>query len=179
MSFRLAAVALTAFAFASIVTAQEASDVKIHHSEAGGVSVRFLNIPWGPQTFSAMEHPGDGFYSDRTWPFTRLESKVAVSIGETDLPAGNYALVFHPNKGQGMVLEAVKIAAGEFLQEGNIMTKTPEGDSVYKSPAIFELVDETLPALEVSLVADDDEIRLRVAYGNRRLQRTLKRREVK
>lgn len=172
MSFRLAAVALTAFA--SVVTAQQAPDLEIHHSEAGGVTVRFLNIPWGPQTFSAMEHPGDGFYSDRTWPFARLESEVAVSIGEAELPAGNYALVFHPNKGQGMVLEAVKIAPGEFLQAGNIMTKTPEGESAYKSLAIFELVEETLPALDVSLTAGETGIALRVAYGNRRLQRTLK-----
>ena len=177
MSFRLAAVALTAFA--TIVTAQETPDLEIHHSEAGGVTVRFLNIPWGPQTFAAMERPGEGFYSDRTWPFARLESEVAVSIGEAELPAGNYALVFHPNKGQGMVLEAVKIGLGEFLRAGNIMTKTPEGESVYKSPAIFELLDETLPTLDVSLAAVEDEITLLVAYGNRRLQRTLKRRDVK
>ncbi len=78
-----------------------------------------------------------------------------------------------------MVLEAVKIGPGEFLQAGNIMTRTPEGESVYKSLAIFELIEETLPALDVSLAAVDDEITLRVAYGNRRLIRTLKRRETK
>ena len=124
-----------------------------------------------------MEHPGDGFYSNRSWPFARLESDVAVSIGEAELPAGNYALVFHPNKGQGMSLEAVKIAPGEFLQTGNIMTKTPDGESVYKTLAIFEIVEDTLPALDVSLEAVGAEINLRVAYGNRRLQRTLKPRE--
>ncbi len=175
MSFRMAVVALAGFA--SIGATQEASDVTIHQAEAGGVTVSFLSLRWGPETFSEMEQRGDGFYSDRTWPFARLESAVALSIGEAELPAGNYALVFHPNRGQGMVLEAVKIAPGEFLEAGNIMTRTPDGESVYKTPAIFEIVEETQAALDVSLAAVNDEITLRIAYGNRRLQRTLRRRE--
>ena len=92
--------------------------ITIHTAEAPGVQVFYLNLPWGPETFAAMERPGEGYYNRRSWPFARMETAKPLKIGETVLPAGNFALVFHPNtpNNEGMSFEVKKIAPGEFLQ---------------------------------------------------------------
>ncbi len=114
--------------------------ITIQTVEAPGVQVFHLNMPWGPETFAAMERPGEGFYNRRSWPFARMETTRALKIEDTALPAGNYALVFHPNtpEDEGMSLEVRKIAPGEFLQNGNVMTRTPEGETVWQAPVTFE-----------------------------------------
>ena len=96
---------------------------------SGGVTVHFLSIPWGPNTFAAMEKGGESFYAKRTWPFARMETRVPVTLEATTLPPGNYALVFHPNTpdNKGMSLEVRKIPVDEFLVPGNVLTKTPGG----------------------------------------------------
>jgi hypothetical protein len=142
---------------------------------ASGVSVHFLTIPWGPNTFAAMERGGDSYYSHRTWPFARLETASAFKLGGHPLEAGNFALVFHPRSadGGGMRLEVRKITVPEFLIPGNVMTRTPEGVTVATSFAVFETVDETAPALDIALEAVAGGAQLVVRYGNRRLTRKL------
>ena len=142
---------------------------------AGGVAISFLAIPWGPNTFAAMEKGGDSFYAKRTWPFARMETKVAVTIEGTTLPPGNYALVFHPNTpdDKGMSLEVRKIAVEEFLVAGNVMTKAPEGETVARGPAVFETVKETAPALTVALLPGSEGASCVIRYGDRRLVKAL------
>ena len=161
---------------ASVAAAQEGERKAptIQKVETAGAAVYFLDLPWGPQTFSMMEKGADSFYTKRTWPFARLEAKKPVTLGQTKLAAGNYALVFHPNQGEGMALEVLKIADGEFLQPGNAMTKTPQGESIHKEPASFETVAETLPALQISLDKAKDGQALVVRYGDPKLTRELK-----
>ena len=144
--------------------------ITIQTVEAPGVQVFHLNMPWGPETFAAMERPGEGFYNRRSWPFARMETTRALRIADTALPAGNYALVFHPNtpEDEGMSLEVRKIAPGEFLQNGNVMTRTPEGETVWQAPVTFESGASTLPALEIGLTPDSPGLRLDVRYGDRR-----------
>jgi len=141
----------------------------------GGVTVHFLTIPWGPNTFAAMEHGGDSFYAKRTWPFARMETKVPVTLEATTLPPGNYALVFHPNTAdnKGMSLEVRKILVEEFLVPGNVMTKTPEGETVSRSAAAFETVAETVPALALDLQAGGRGASLVIRYGDRKLAKEL------
>jgi hypothetical protein len=150
--------------------------ITIQSAQAEGVSVSFLNIPWGPQTFAAMERPGDSFYNKRTWPFARMESKVALTLEGTKIPAGNYALVFHPNSpaNEGISLEARRIAEGEFLQAGNAMTRTPEGETVFKAPIRFETASSTAASLKVEVASQKGAITLRIHYGDRLLTRELK-----
>ena len=161
---------------ASVAVAQEGErkPPAIQKVETAGAAVYFLDLPWGPQTFGMMEKGADSFYTKRTWPFARLEAKKPLTLGGAKLAAGNYALVFHPNQGQGMALEVLKIADGEFLQAGNAMTKTPEGQSVHKEPATFEATADTLPALAISLDKAKDGQTLVVRYGNRKLTRDIK-----
>jgi hypothetical protein len=150
--------------------------ITIQSVDAAGVSVYFLNIPWGPQTFAAMERPGDGFYNKRTWPFARLETRVSVTLESTKIPAGNYALVFHPNgpDNQGMALEVRKIEVAEFLQAGNAMTPTPAGETIHRAPVRFETTTTTVPALKIDLAPQKGALSLRVQYGDRVLTRDLK-----
>jgi hypothetical protein len=181
-SLALAALALPAAAQAPASPASPSAQptptpvpITIQSVEAAGVSVHFLNIPWGPQTFAAMERPGDSFYNKRSWPFARMESKVAVTLDGKKIPPGNYALVFHPNgpSNEGMGLEVRRIEVAEFLQAGNAMTRTPEGETIYRAPVRFDTTTSTAPALKIDLSPQKGALGLRVQYGDRVLTRDL------
>lgn len=150
--------------------------IVIQSASAGPISVYYLNIPWGPNTFAGMERAADGFYNRRAWPFARLETESAATIDGKRLPAGNYALLFHPNtlEDAGMSLEVRKIAAGEFFQPGNVMTPAPEGETMLRAPVRFETVPETAPALAIELRPEKDATALSVRYGDRRLVKELR-----
>ena len=149
--------------------------ITIRTAGVPGVSVYYLNAPCGPNTFAAMERPGDSFYNRRTWPFARLETTRAVSIQGTTVPPGNYALVFHPNTpdDKGMGLELRKLSVPEFLQPGNVMTPTPEGETVWRGSVRFERAEVTEPALRIDLAPHGAGTKLVVRYGDRRLERDL------
>jgi hypothetical protein len=150
--------------------------IVIQSAAAGPIGVHYLNIPWGPNTFAGMEKAADGFYNKRAWPFARLETKRAATIDGKRLPAGNYALLFHPNtlENAGMSLEVRKIAGGEFLQPGNVMTPAPEGEPMLRVPVSFETVPDTAPALAIELLPGKNATALTVRYGDRRLVKELR-----
>ena len=140
-----------------------------------GLKLFYLNAPWGPNTFAAMERPGTGFYNTRTWPFARLETTRAITIEGTAVAPGNYALVFHPNTSddKGMTLELRKLSVPEFLQPGNVMTPTPEGETAWRGPVRFDRAESTEPALRIDLTPQMTGTRLLIRYGDRRLEREL------
>jgi hypothetical protein len=142
---------------------------------AGALSLHYLTIPWGPQTFAAMEQGGESFYAKRTWPFARLEAKEPFSLDGVAVSPGNYALVFHPNTpdNKGMSLELRKIAVPEFLVPGNVMTRTPEGESKVTSPASFATGAELASNLVLELQPAATGTKLVVRYGDRRLIKEL------
>jgi hypothetical protein len=146
-------------------------------SEAAGIRVHYVPIPWGPETFAEMERGGESYYNRRSWPFARLETEAPLTLDGTRVPPGNYALVFHPNDAErkGMSLEMRRIDVPEFLQPGNALTPTPDGSTVHKAPVAFETVPDTVSTLAVSLEDGDRSARLVVRYGNRRLAKELKR----
>jgi hypothetical protein len=143
----------------------------LQSSELPGVTAHFLTIPWGPNTFAAMEAPGAGFYNRRAWPFARLETSAELTLAGNTLAPGNYALVFHPNneKDEGMAFEVIAIAPGEFLKPGTAFAQTPEGDSRFRESVRFDTVDDVAPGLRVQLVSADAGRSLVVHYGNKRL----------
>ncbi len=149
--------------------------VTIESAQSGRVCVRYLKIPWGPNTFAAMQKGGDSFYARRTWPFAHLELKAPVSLEGTKLPAGHYALVLHPNTpdDQGMSLEVRKIRVSEFLEEGNVMTPTPSGESLWRGPARFDLAALTSPHLLIELAPGKGGVSLIVQYGDYKLVKDL------
>jgi hypothetical protein len=147
----------------------------IQSATADRVTVHYLRIPWGPNTFAAMQKGGDSFYARRTWPFARLELKAPVSLEGTKIPAGNYALVLHPNTpdDQGMSLEVRKIRVAEFLEAGNVMTPTPAGESLWRGPVRFDLTALTSPHLTIELAPAKTGVSLIVQYGDYRLVKDL------
>ncbi len=151
--------------------------VRLQVVDLADAKLVFQNVPWGPQTFATMESPSDSFYNKRTWPFARLETRRPLKLEGQSLPAGNYALVFVPASSErpDMSLEVLKVAAGEFFQEGNPMTRTPAGESVFKAPVRFERVGTSVPALDVKLAPAGNALVLDVAYGDRRLSRRFER----
>lgn len=173
----LLALAGTPLTVATTQASAKRTPITIHTADAAGVQVFFMNLPWGPETFAAMERPSEGFYNRRTWPFARMETTAALRVGDTALPAGNYALVFHPNTPDdaGMSLEVKKIPPGEFLQPGNVMTRTPEGETLWQGPAKFETAEKTVPALEVGVLSEDQAVKIDVRYGNRTTQAVFNR----
>jgi len=174
----LTSLAVTSLAFAQATPTDEAPRkpaISIQTASAPAVKVYYLNAPWGANTFAAMERPGDGFYNRRTWPFARLETTRSISIEGTAVPAGNYALVFHPNTpdDKGMSLELRRLSVTEFLQPGNVMTPTPEGPTVWRGPVRFDRAEGTEPALRIDLAPHMAGTKLVVRYGDRRLERDL------
>jgi len=183
MNRMLALAAFAALATTPALAAQqqqaapERPKVAKQEAKADGVSVHYLALPWGPQTMASMEAPGEGFYNRRSWPFARLESTIPLTLDGTALEPGNYALVFHPNnsKDEGMSLEVLRLSIDEFLQEGNAMTPTPEGTTVFKAPIRFDTASSTAPSLEIGLTPDAHDVTLTVHYGDRLLQKKLLR----
>jgi hypothetical protein len=168
-----AALALLALAPPQDADAPKAP-VVIQTSTVGSVTVKSLNAPWGPNTFAEMERASDSFYNKRTWAFARLETKVPLTLYGAAIPPGNYALVFHPNtiENKGMSLELRKIAVPEFLEAGNVMTRTPEGETVWKAPIRFQTAADVAPALRVKLTGPvNGRLSLVVRYGDRSLIR--------
>lgn len=143
--------------------------ITIHKAEGPDAEVFFLSIPWGPNTFAAMERPGESFYNRRSWPFARLQTKTPLKLDGIEIPAGNHALVFHPNTPDdaGMSLEVRRIEVPEFLEEGNALTRTPEGETVWRAPVRFDTAAGTTPALKVEILPEAGGFRLKVQYGDR------------
>jgi hypothetical protein len=144
--------------------------VVIQTSTSGAVTVKSLSIPWGPNTFAAMESAGDSFYNKRPWAFAHLATKAALTLYGAAIPPGNYALVFHPNttENKGMSLEVRRIAVTEFLEAGNVMSPAPAGETVWKAPVRFQTVAEVAPALKVVLTGPTNgKLSLVVRYGDR------------
>jgi hypothetical protein len=63
--------AATLLAAATLLQDPAPSRPPIEKKQASGegLTVHFLTIPWGPNTFAAMEEGGESFYAKRTWPF--------------------------------------------------------------------------------------------------------------
>jgi hypothetical protein len=155
--------------------AEKKPAITIQSATADRVTVHYLKIPWGPNTFAAMQKGGDSFYARRTWPFARLELRAPVTLEGKTIPAGNYALVLHPNTpdDRGMSLEVLRLKLPEFLEEGNVMTPTPSGESLWKGPVRFDLAAGTTPHLTINLALGKGGVSLIVQYGDYQLVKDL------
>ena len=53
------------------------------------------------------------------------------------------------------------------MKPGNFMTRTPDGETVWRGPIAFEKTDRSVPALQVELVPEAEAVKVDVRYGNR------------
>lgn len=160
---------LLAQATASASPEPDRPAITIQQTETPGARLFYLNLPWAPYTFDDMERPGNGYYNRRAWPFARLETARPLALEGTSLPPGNYALLFHPNTPdrQGMSLEVRKIASGEFLEPGNVMTPVPDGETIWRGPVRFDTAAPTASALRIEMLPAERGFQLKVQYGDR------------
>jgi hypothetical protein len=145
----------------------------IQKEKALGVEVRFVNTPWRPDIFQAMEEGGP---AARGWAFARLSTQAPFAIDERPIPPGHYVLVLSPKAGSiSMSLELRKADNREIFVDVNTMPPPPGGETLYKAPAAFTISTDPTPVLDVTLAGWTDGVSLTVRYGNRKLTKNLVR----
>ncbi len=139
---------------------------------ADAVMVRYLNLPWGPQTFGYIENGGNQFYSLRTWPIAHLTLKTRAKFFGRDFEPGDYVLTLVP-KGlaprMGMQVRSFQPSgdSGTFLVPGNVFTETPNGPIVASRPIEFKPGAPQSDAMRVSLVSKKNLVEMTINYGDR------------
>ena len=159
----------------ALVLAQApASGVSIQKEKASGAEVEFVNTPWRPDVFEAMETGGTT--PQRAWAFARLGTSASFAMDGNAIPAGRYVLVLTPKTGSlPMTLEVRRGAGRELFADPNAMTPPAGGEAVYKSPVAFVPSPDPVPSLDVTLAGWSDGVVLTVRYGNRKLTKELVR----
>ncbi len=139
---------------------------------ADAVMVRYLNLPWGAQTFGYIENGGNQFYSTRTWPVAHLTLKTRVRFFGREFEPGDYVLTIVP-KGlaprMGMQVRSFQPSGegGTFLVPGNVFTETPNGPIVASRPIEFTPGAPQSDAMRISLVPRKNMVEMTINYGDR------------
>lgn len=139
---------------------------------ADAITVRYLNLPWGAQTFGYIENGGNQFYSMRTWPIAHLTLKTPVKFFGREFEPGDYVLTIVP-KGlapkMGMQVRSFQPSSegGTFLVPGNVFTETPNGPIVASRPIEFTPGAPQSDAMRISLVPKKDMVEMTINYGDR------------
>jgi hypothetical protein len=172
-----AAFVAAAATLAAPVSAQgPESAATVRREKASGFEVQFVNTPWRPDIFEAMESGGAGAELPRSWAFARLVASSFFAIDEKVVPPGHYAVVLNPKTGTlAMTLELRRAEGGSFFGEPAAMAPPPPGESVYKAPVVFSKTNDPVPVLDVTLARWGDAAALTVRYGNRKLAKVLVR----
>jgi hypothetical protein len=171
-------VAVLVAAIVALAQTREETTIQVASADVAkmtsAVQVKYLNLPWGAQTFSYIENGTDEYYSKRDWPFAHLISKVALKVGDVRLEPGDYVLVLTPG-GQGKKMQ-VSIASfkpdasGTFLRPGNIFVPVPsDAKTVYKTEAAFTKDQKVVDHMKVEALSIGGQVKLNISYGDRRL----------
>jgi hypothetical protein len=148
--------------------------VSIQKEKASGAEAEFVNTPWRPDIFEAMEAGGTA--PQRAWAFARFITSADFAMDGNVIPAGHYVLVLTPKTGTlPMTLEVRRGPGRELFADPNAMAPPQGGETVYKSPATFVPSADPVPALDVTLAGWSDGVVLTIRYGNRRLTKELVR----
>lgn len=137
-----------------------------------GLTIRYLNLPWGPTTFGYMENGGNQYYSKRTWPLAHFTLKAKADFFGKTLEPGDYVLVITP-KGlaneMGMQIGSFtpKGENGTYLVPGNVFTDTPEFKTVAAKPVKFASGAPMSDTLKFNLAPKGNKIEIRIHYGDR------------
>jgi hypothetical protein len=151
-----------------------AAGVPIQKEKTSGAEAEFVNTPWRPDVFEAMETGGTA--PQRAWAFARFNTSADFAMDGNVIPAGRYVLVLNPKTGSlPMTLEVRRGPGRELFSDPNAMTPPQGGETVYKAPVTFAPSPEPVPALDVTLAGWSDGVVLTVRYGNRKLTKELVR----
>jgi len=146
----------------------------VQKEKASGAEAEFVNTPWRPDIFEAMETGGTT--PQRAWAFARLSTSWYFAMDGTVIQPGRYVLVLTPKTGTlPMTLEVRRGPGRELFADPNAIAPPQGGETVYKAPAAFAPSDEPVPALDVTLAGWSDGVVLTIRYGNRKLAKELVR----
>lgn len=149
------------------------------------VTVRYLNLPWGEQTFGYIETGNDprnqGYYAGRDWPIAHLTLAAPATFAGKKLAPGDYALIITPAKPQenkGMMLSLASFtpadAGGTFLKAGDVFVETPQGTNVVVSkPIKFAKGAPAIDHLMIETAKTGRNVWLKFHYGDRTLTEKL------
>ena len=152
----------------------QAPGVSIQKEKASGAEAEFVDYPWRPDIFEAMETGGTA--PQRAWAFARFITSADFAMDGTVIPAGHYVLVLTPKTGSlPMTLEVRRGPGRELFADPNAMAPPAGGETVYKSPVTFTPSVEPVPVLDVTLAGGSDGVLLTIRYGNRKLTKELVR----
>ncbi len=153
-----------------------AAGLSVHREKASGVEAQFVNYPWRPEVFQTMESGGTTPEGQRSWAFARLATSSTFEIEGKVIPPGRYVLALSPRTGSlPLTLEVRRGDGREIFADVTAMAPPPVGETVYKSPAVFAIGAEPVPALDLTLAGWNDGVTLTIRYGNRKLTRDLLR----
>ncbi len=164
--------ALPALALAQV----PAAGLSIHKEKVSGVEAEFVNTPWRPDIFEAMEAGGTTPEGQRSWAFARLTTSWDFAVDGKVIPPGRYVLVLTPKTGSlPMTLEVRRGPGRELFADPTAMAPPEGGETVYKSPVAFVPAAEPVPTLDVTLAGWSDGVALTIRYGTRKLTKDLVR----
>jgi hypothetical protein len=151
-----------------------AAGVSIRKEKAPGAEAEFVDTPWRPDVFEAMETGATTPEGQRSWAFARLATSSYFAMDGTVIPPGRYVLVLTPKTGGlPMTLEVRRGPGRELFADPNAMAPPQGGEMVYKAPAAFAPSAEPVPVLDVTLAGWRGAISLTIRYGNRKLTKEL------
>lgn len=139
---------------------------------ADGLTIRYLNLPWGPTTFGYMENGGNQYYSKRTWPMAHITLKSKADFFGKTLEPGDYVLIITPKglaneMGMQVGMFTPKGENGTYLVPGNVFTETPEFKSVASKPVKFASGAPLSDTLKFNLVPKGNKVEIKIHYGDR------------
>ncbi len=137
-----------------------------------GLTIRYLNLPWGPTTFGYMENGGNQYYSKRTWPIAHITLKTKAEFFGKTLEPGDYVLIITPKglanqMGLQVASFTPKGENGTFLVAGNVFTDTPECKTVAAKPVTFKSGAPMSDAMKFNLVPQGNKVEIKIHYGDR------------
>jgi hypothetical protein len=136
-------------------------------TEAGDVTVRYLNFVWDEEAFSALEKGGGAPAATRSWALARILTPRPLEVDGKPVTGGSL-LILNPAAGSTpMTLEIRVIDMREVFTDMNVVAEPPPGETVYKEPADFKTVDEVADRLTLDLKEVDGTFTLSIHYGNR------------
>jgi hypothetical protein len=153
-----------------------ADDLTLRTVDLPGIEVRFVNFHWRPELFEAMEKGGGTMpEAKRSWMLARIVTGEPFTLEGKKVPVGNYALGLWPNlDGKGLAIELRRVDMGTVLVR-DVMAQLPRGDTYYKAAAPFETTADIAPRLGIQLGQGEQDVKLQIRYGNRRLSLTFVR----
>ncbi|HXK12799.1 MAG TPA: hypothetical protein VMT70_24410 [Vicinamibacteria bacterium] len=147
--------------------------LSVRKEKVSGAEAEFVNYPWRPDVFQAMESGGAASDAPRSWAFARLATSSYFAIDGKVIPSGHYVLALTPHTGSlPMTLELRRGEGRELFVDPTAMAP-PSGEIVYKSPAAFVPAGDLVPSLDVTLTRWSDGVALTIRYGNRKLTKDL------